>query len=145
MTRLFWLSDEAWAAIDPGCVKTLRGITAPGILGPMIMRRLKKRKNLSSARHYDQIRFRFRTAKIHICRAASLVSLASMIVVSSVASCTFSRPDAAGATCRLNTARRPRSTIVTTDGRSVAFGSVCSSRLQLLAMFLTNSASTVRM
>src|SRR6202048_911262 len=51
------------AAHDPGCVKTLRGITAPGILGPMVMRRAKKRKNLSSARHYDQIRFRFRTAK----------------------------------------------------------------------------------
>ena len=47
-----------------------RGITAPGILGPMIMRRLKKRKNLSSARHYDQIRFRFRTAKTH-CRHES--------------------------------------------------------------------------
>jgi transposase len=30
---------------------------------------------------------------IYICRAASPVSLASMIVVSSVASCTFSRPD----------------------------------------------------
>ena len=27
------------------------------------MRRAKKRKNLSSARHYDQIKFRFRTAK----------------------------------------------------------------------------------
>src|SRR5215831_20464989 len=46
---------------DPGCVKTLRGITAPGIFGPMVMRRAKKRKNLSSARHYDQIRFRFHT------------------------------------------------------------------------------------
>ena len=44
---------------DPGCVKTLRGITAPGIFGPMVMRRAKKCKNLSSARHYDQIRFRF--------------------------------------------------------------------------------------
>jgi hypothetical protein len=51
---------------EPGitpCVKTLRGITAPGILEPMVIRRLKKRKNLSSARHYDQIRLRFRTAK----------------------------------------------------------------------------------
>ena len=45
------------------CVKTLRGITAPGFLGPTVMRRAKKRKNLSSARHYDQIRFRFHTAK----------------------------------------------------------------------------------
>jgi hypothetical protein len=35
-----------------------------------------------------------------VCR---LVSLASMIVVSSVASCTFSRRDAVGVTCRLNT------------------------------------------
>src|ERR1700720_2991285 len=50
-------------ASDPGCVKTLRGITAPGILGSTVTRRAKKRKNLSSARHYDQIRFRFHTAK----------------------------------------------------------------------------------
>jgi len=48
---------------DPGCVKTLRGIIAPGILGSVVMWRAKKRKNLSSARHYDQIRFRFRTTK----------------------------------------------------------------------------------
>ena len=48
---------------DPGCVKTLRGIIAPGILGSTVTRRAKKRKNLSSARHYDQIRFRFHTAK----------------------------------------------------------------------------------
>src|SRR5882757_5928370 len=47
--------------IDPGCVKTLRGITAPGILGSTVMRRAKKRKNWSSARRYDQIRFRFHT------------------------------------------------------------------------------------
>ena len=50
-------------ANDPGCVKTLRGTTTSEISGPMVMRRPKKRKNLSSARHYDQIRFRFRTAK----------------------------------------------------------------------------------
>ena len=48
---------------DLGCVKTLRGIIAPGILGSVVMRRAKKRKNLPSARHYDQIRFRFRTTK----------------------------------------------------------------------------------
>src|SRR5579864_3091081 len=48
---------------DPGCVETLRGISAPGILSPVVTRRARKRKNLSSARHYDQIRFRFRTAK----------------------------------------------------------------------------------
>jgi hypothetical protein len=35
--------------IDPGCVKTLRGITAPGILGYTVTRRAKRRKNLSSA------------------------------------------------------------------------------------------------
>src|SRR6516162_847346 len=52
-------------AYDPGCVKTLRGITAPGILGPTVTRRAKKRKNLSSARHYDQIRFRFHTAWVN--------------------------------------------------------------------------------
>ena len=50
--------------LSPGCVKTLGGITAPGILGPTVMRRAKKRRNLSSARHYDQIRFRFDTAKV---------------------------------------------------------------------------------
>ena len=56
----------AGAAVDdPGCVKTLRGITVPGILGPVVMRRAKKHKNLSSARHDDQIGFRFRTAKTH--------------------------------------------------------------------------------
>jgi hypothetical protein len=42
----------------------LGGITAPGILGSTVTRRVRKRKNLSSARHYDQIRFRFHTAKI---------------------------------------------------------------------------------
>jgi hypothetical protein len=46
-------------------VKTLRGITAPGILGSTVTWRAKKRKNLSFARHYDQIRFRFHTAKTH--------------------------------------------------------------------------------
>src|SRR5262249_11349946 len=50
-------------ANDPGCVKTLRGITAPGILSPTILRRAKKRKNSPAAWNYDQIRFRFRTAK----------------------------------------------------------------------------------
>src|SRR5204863_1317435 len=40
--------------LDPGCVKTLRGIIAPGILGSVRMRRAKKRKNLSSARHFDR-------------------------------------------------------------------------------------------
>ena len=53
------------SGFDPGCVKTLRGITAPGILSSVVVRRAKKCKNLSFARHYDQIRFRFRTAKTH--------------------------------------------------------------------------------
>ena len=57
----------------------------------------------------------------------------------------FSRPDAVGETFRPNMVRPPRSTIATTDGRSAGFGSACSSRLQLLAMFLASSASTVRM
>jgi hypothetical protein len=52
--------------IGPGCVKTLGGITAPGILGSTVMWRAKKRKNLSSARHYDQIGFRFYTTKTHL-------------------------------------------------------------------------------
>src|SRR5262249_7963912 len=50
---------------DPGCVKTLRGITAPEILGSVAMRRATKRKNLSSAPRYDEIRFRFHTTKTH--------------------------------------------------------------------------------
>jgi hypothetical protein len=49
---------------------------------------------------------------IRICRAASPVSLASMIVVSSGASCTFSRSDAVDRLQRLSTTqnirRRPR-------------------------------------
>ena len=55
------LAPEASVANDPGCVKTLSGITAPEILGSTVMRRAKKPKNLSSARHYDQIGFRFHT------------------------------------------------------------------------------------
>ena len=55
-------------------MKTLRGITAPGILGYTVMRRVKKRKNLSSARHYDQIRFRFRTAKTHLGRGLCIAA-----------------------------------------------------------------------
>src|SRR5262249_28406207 len=56
-------AEQVDSGFDPGCVKTLRGITAPAILSPLVMRRAKKRKNLSSARHYDQIRFRFHTTK----------------------------------------------------------------------------------
>jgi hypothetical protein len=36
---------------------------APGILSLVAMRRTRKRQKFSSARHYDQISFRFRTAK----------------------------------------------------------------------------------
>jgi hypothetical protein len=65
-------------AFDPDCVKTPRGITAPGILSSMVMRRTKKRKNLSSARHHDQIRFRFHTTKTHqrhwLCTAAMVLT-----------------------------------------------------------------------
>jgi len=50
------------ARFDPGCVKTLRGITAPEILRLVVTLRAKKHKNSSAARHYDQISFRFRTA-----------------------------------------------------------------------------------
>ncbi len=38
-------------AYDPGCVKTLSGMTAPGILRPVVRCRAKKCNNLSSARH----------------------------------------------------------------------------------------------
>src|SRR5258705_8371420 len=53
---------ELAEAEGPGCVKTLRGITAPRILRLVVALRAKKRKNSSFARHYDQIRFRFHTA-----------------------------------------------------------------------------------
>jgi hypothetical protein len=46
----------------PGRVKTLRGITAPGILRLVVTLRAKKCKNSSSAQRYNQIRFRFHTA-----------------------------------------------------------------------------------
>src|SRR5262249_18309723 len=36
--------DQSTTGSDPGCVKTLRGITAPGIFGPMVMRRAKNAK-----------------------------------------------------------------------------------------------------
>jgi hypothetical protein len=44
-------------------VKTLRGINTPEILRLVATLRAKKRKNSSSARHYDQINFRFHIAK----------------------------------------------------------------------------------
>src|SRR5271155_3863166 len=97
MTHLFWLSNEAWAAIDPHLPRGKPGKP-----------RVDDRRVISGILH-------------------------------------VLKTDAVGATCRPNTVRRPRSTIATIDGRSAGFGSACSSRLPLLAMFLTNSASTVRM
>jgi hypothetical protein len=47
----------------PGRVKTLRGITAPGILRLVVTLRAKKCKKSSSAQRYNQIRFRFHTAE----------------------------------------------------------------------------------
>ena len=65
-SEIKWQGKAAYSVEnDPGCVKTLLGITAPGILGPAVTRRAKKRKNLSSARRYNQIRFRFHTTKTH--------------------------------------------------------------------------------
>jgi hypothetical protein len=54
-----------FCCIDPGRVKTLRGITAPGILRLVVTLRAKKCKNSSSAQRYNQIRFRFHTAWTH--------------------------------------------------------------------------------
>jgi hypothetical protein len=51
------------SARDPGCVKTLSGISAPVILSPVVTRRARKRKISDSARHYNQISFCFRTPK----------------------------------------------------------------------------------
>jgi hypothetical protein len=53
---------EAVSFNDPGRVKTLRGITAPGILRLVVTLRAKKCKNSFSAQRYNQIRFRFHTA-----------------------------------------------------------------------------------
>ena len=55
-----YLADVA--AVEPGRVKTLRGITAPGILRLVVTLRAKKCKNSSSTQRYNQIRFRFHTA-----------------------------------------------------------------------------------
>src|SRR5271170_6928513 len=91
----------------------------------------------------DHLQTRAVWRSIRTCRAASPVSLEWTIVVSSVVFYTFLRRDVVGATCLEYGPATKRSTIATTDGRGAGFGSVCSSRLQLLAMFLTNSASTV--
>ena len=50
---------EGSVANDLGCVKTLGGITAPGILGPTVMRRAKKTQKFvfRSALRPNQISF----------------------------------------------------------------------------------------
>jgi hypothetical protein len=53
--------DSKIDAMGPGCVKTLRGISAPVILRLVVTLRAQKRKFSSSARHCDQISFRFHT------------------------------------------------------------------------------------
>jgi hypothetical protein len=53
------------AAHGPGCVETLRGMTAPGVLRLVVTLTAKKLKNSSSARQYDQISSRFHTASTH--------------------------------------------------------------------------------
>jgi hypothetical protein len=40
------MPDRAASRFGPDCVKTLRGITAPEIFGPVVMRRAKKCKNV---------------------------------------------------------------------------------------------------
>jgi hypothetical protein len=62
----------------PGCVKTRRGTATPGILSPVVMRRTEKRKKSSSARHCDQIRFRFHTAWVKSVRSVRLASAAGV-------------------------------------------------------------------
>jgi hypothetical protein len=57
---------SSWISV-PGRVKTLRGITAPGILRLVVTLRAKKCKNSSSAQRYNQIRFRFHTAWVLGC------------------------------------------------------------------------------
>ena len=54
--------NKKLVAMGPGRVKSLRGITAPGILRLVVTLRAKKCKNSSSAQRYSQIRFRFHTA-----------------------------------------------------------------------------------
>jgi hypothetical protein len=59
----------------PARVKTLRGITAPGILRLVVTLRAKKCKNSSSAQRYNQIRFRFHTAWYECGRLNLLVAV----------------------------------------------------------------------
>jgi len=97
MTRLFWLSNEAWAAIDPHLPHGKPGKP-----------RVDDRRVISGILHVLKTGCRWRDVPPEYGPATTIY-------------------------------------IATTDGRSADSGSACSSRLRLLAMFLTNSASTVRM
>jgi transposase len=97
MTRLFWLSDEAWAAIDPHLPRGKPGKP-----------RVDDRRVISGILHVLKTGCRWRDVP----------------------------PEYGPATTIYNRYNR---------WSQRGFGSVCSSRLQLLAMFLANSASTVRM
>jgi hypothetical protein len=57
---------ESWKRLlTQGCVKTRRGIIAPEISSPVVVRRAKKCNNSCSARYYDQITFSFHIAWTH--------------------------------------------------------------------------------
>ena len=64
LARADIMAERVDSGFDPGCVKTLRGMIAPEILRRVVMFRAKKCRNSSSARHDDQIRFRFHTTKV---------------------------------------------------------------------------------
>src|SRR5262249_27228908 len=68
------LATPPESGFDLGCVKTLRGMTAPGILRLVVTFRAKICRNLSSAQHYDQIRFRFYTAWTQTRKRAAEIS-----------------------------------------------------------------------
>ena len=97
MTRLFRLSDQAWAAIDRYLPRGKPGKA-----------RVDDRRVISGILHVLKTGCRWRDVP----------------------------PEYGPATTVYNRYN---------DGHSAGFGSACSSRLQLLAMFLANSASTVRM
>ena len=74
------------AGYDPGCVKTLRGMIAPEILRRVVMFRAKKCRNSSSARHDDQIRFRFHTTKTQGGSRAAKQVIKSAVLTDQIAS-----------------------------------------------------------
>jgi hypothetical protein len=55
-------------------------MTAPGILGSTVTRRAKKRKNSSSARHYDEISFRFHTAKTQFGSGVCIAAVEAVMI-----------------------------------------------------------------